>query len=167
MHGYLCLKQDQCMRYSLLIFTVLLTSCASRKPVDTSGNSPLIIFAGYKIFKGEEIPAAELRWYKLMEGIIKDDRQQQDGTKEFRVELKTKKEEVIDTRYFDDILKRNVEYVNDDGQFERKMITLDSADLIVRIPSKGLPEKIILSVKQKDGGYSTLHEFNIPQKSGK
>lgn len=155
------------MRYGLLIFTVLLTSCASRKPVDTSGVSPLIIFVGYKIFKGGEAPAAELRWYKLMEGTIKDARQQQDGTKEFRVELKTKKENVIDTRYFDDILKRNVEYVNDDGQFERKMITLDSADLIVRMPSKSLPEKIVLSVKGKDGSYKPLHEFNIPQKSGK
>lgn len=154
------------MRFSFMMLAFLLVSCAHRTSMETSATlTPGIIFIGYKIFKGSDVPAAELRWYKLSEGTLKDNENKEPDIKAFHLELRDKEGKKVADRFLADVLLKKVEYVNDEGLFERQMIALDSADLIIRIPFERMPEKIVLSARGTKDSYITLHEFNLPIRS--
>jgi len=136
-------KKTGLMSLLCLLALIILSCNPSKKTIDTflpdnkTGESPKILFLNYILSRDstKTIYEAQLISMIIREGTIKADRNQssQSGRNDLEILVQDRNQQIISHHHIPNPLDRSVEYVNDDGQFERKMINLDSAQFSVRL----------------------------------
>ena len=126
----------------LLIMISILMSCNPAKhtyksdPVGTKA-TPKILFLNYQISRDSTKTNynAQLINMIIKEGNIKEDQQHNGQAEIDDLELLVldRNQQTITQNLIPNPLDKSVEYVNDAGQFERKMIHLDSAQFSIRL----------------------------------
>jgi len=147
-----------------LIFLFLIHSCASVNEQSSEKEEPnRIVFVTYKIKKnkGNETEVSFLN-HKLVDGKIKGYSNNDLNTTEgdLKCTFLDNKRTVLQVVNIKNPLKRIVEYVNDSGNLEKRLIELDSSQFIIRAPfikntqylelrevTKGEKQKKLLSTK--------------------
>lgn len=116
---------------------------------NTSEESPSILFLDYQVTRDstKSFYNAQLINMTLVKGIIKDSPINITRAEKNDLELLVldNKLQTVSQRHIPNPLDRSVEYVNDAGQFERKMIHLDSAQFSVRLQIESRASSIVLT----------------------
>ena len=123
---------------SLLVSCNVSKSAASSSLAKTEAEeSPRILFLDYQLkrYESDSIIHASLLNLILVEGSIKEKRNDPVKPMEGDLELKVLdgKGQALSWRHIPNPLDRSVEYVNDSGHLEHKLIHLDSAQFSIRI----------------------------------
>ena len=149
----------------LLIMISILMSCNPAKhtyssdPVGTKA-TPKILFLNYQISRDSTKTnySAQLINTILKDGTIKVDQQHNEQAEINDLELLVldRNQQIISHRYIPNPLDKSVEYVNNAGQFERKMIHLDSAQFSIRLQIEPGASSILLNRFIGDDNEGTL-----------
>lgn len=139
----------------IILFVVSALSCNPPKNIHHSDpdknnaeESPAIMFLDYQVSRDstKTIYNAQLINMILVEGTIKDSQSNRTQAEKDDLELLVldNKQQTISQRLIPNPLDRSVEYVNDAGQFERRMIHLDSAQFSIRLQIESSAGSIVL-----------------------
>lgn len=139
----------------IILFMVSAMSCNPPKNThhsdpnkNNSEESPAILFLDYQVSRDstKSVYNAQLINMILINGTIKDSPINTTRAEKDDLELLVldNKQQTISQRHIPNPLDRSVEYVNDAGQFERKMIHLDSAQFSVRLQIESNASSIVL-----------------------
>jgi hypothetical protein len=140
----------------LLIMVSFMVSCNPSKNTyssDPQGSkareTSRILFLNYQISRDSTKTnySAQLINTILKDGTIKVDQQHNDQAEINDLELLVldRNQQIISHRYIPNPLDKSVEYVNNAGQFERKMIHLDSAQFSIRLQIEPGASSILLN----------------------
>ncbi|MCO6461166.1 MAG: hypothetical protein J5I59_07165 [Saprospiraceae bacterium] len=144
------------------LIAMISSNCKSGKPVQSPGvKADSMIFIGYKITKTDRDIKADLLWMQKVAGSVRMDEQSDPQQYEIRVTLSDESNKKIAEVYLKDVLRKNVEFVNDQGEFERKTIYPDSTEFVVRMPCPSKVKKARLFVKNEEGRFIRIHETKI------
>lgn len=128
------------MRCCYFFIVLLICSCGTSKDGVNQVGQPMettkIGFFNYLISK----TSAELVEIKFIDKIIVDGKLKTDGSLNNSLQKNTLKlfqidndSQALDSMYIENPLSKTVEYVNDDGQYEKRTINLDHAEFSVRL----------------------------------
>lgn len=134
----------------------ILVSCSPARHTHNSeqdgnnvGDHPKILFLDYQITRDSTRTnyTAQLINMIITEGSIKDVMQKsfQPENNDLKLLVLDKNHQAMIHHHIPNPLDKSVEYVNDAGQFERKMIHLDSAQFSVRLQIESDAESILLN----------------------
>jgi len=140
----------------LCLLVVYILSCNAPKNTynsdsgeSTVGEASKILFLNYKLTRDSATMTydAELLSMLAREGKIKDPGQDISQIEKGDLELLLvdMNDQTIIHRHIPNPLDRSVEYVNDAGQFERKMIHLDSAQISIRLQLEQGASSVLLN----------------------
>ncbi len=140
----------------LLIMVSFMVSCNPSKNTyssDPQGSkareTSRILFLNYQLIRDStnSIYDAQLISMIIRDGTIKDARHKTGQARKDDLELLVldRNQQIINHRYIPNPLDKSVEYVNNAGQFERKMIHLDSAQFSIRLQIEPGASSILLN----------------------
>lgn len=121
-----------------LIFLFLINSCANTKEqINEKEVLARIVFLTYSIQKNTE-KETEITFlnHKLVDGKIKDYSNNDKNTSEGDLEcvFLDSKKNVLQVLNIENPLRKVIEYVNDSGNLEKRIIELDSTQFVIRAP---------------------------------
>ncbi len=129
------------MKYIYILLLISLCSCDSVPKVSnkkkTSISEPKILFLNYKIYKTSTDAVRIKLLHKIIaKGILKTSFYERNNPKKGDIKCTqiNGKSRSVDSLFISNPLIKIIEYVNDSGQFEKKTITLDSAEFSIRMP---------------------------------
>lgn len=139
----------------IILFMVSAMSCnpskntiSSDQNENNSEEKSRILFLNYQLTRdsSQSNYNAQLINMILKNGTIKDSQINTDRAEKDDLELLVldNKQQTISQRHIPNPLDRSVEYVNEAGQFERRMIHLDSAQFSVRLQIESIASSIVL-----------------------
>ncbi len=150
-----------------LILISILISC--NPPKNTYSSDPQgskveetskIMFLDYQLTRDSTKSTYEARLINMIirEGKIKDDPNNSGQAEKDDLELMVldRNLQTLTHRYIPNPLDKSVEYVNDAGQFERKMIHLDSAQFSIRLQIDPGASSILLNRYTGNNNEGTL-----------
>ena len=140
----------------IILFVASAMSCNPPKNIHHSDpnknnaeESPSILFLDYQVSRDstKSFYDAQLINMTMVKGTIKDSQTNSARAEKDDLELLVldNKHQTISQHLIPNPLDRSVEYVNDAGQFERKMIHLDSAQFSVRLQIESSARSIVLN----------------------
>ena len=131
-----------------IVFSFLLAACSSPKPVATAEipviavesngevQEDVIVFLMFNIVKDTTAHSTSITAFQVYEseGTLKEALADSPPADQFLLcILSNEKETEKDTFYLEHPLYRNVEFVNDQMQLDRKLVELESAEFFARI----------------------------------
>jgi hypothetical protein len=138
----------------LFLLVAFIMSCNPAKhtyssdPVEIKA-TPKILFLNYQISRDSTKTNYSAQLINMIpkDGTIKVDQQHNGQAEIDDLELLVldRNQKIISHRYIPNPLDKSVEYVNDAGQFERKMIHLDSAQFSIRLQIEPSASSILLN----------------------
>ena len=140
----------------LWIMVISLVSCnppqhtySSDQEDSKAGEALKILFLDYQLTRDatDSTYVAQLINMIIRNGTIKEDQHNASEAVKDDLELLVldRNQQTISHRYIPNPLDRSVEYVNDAGQFERRMIHLDSAQFSIRLQIESGAGSIVLN----------------------
>lgn len=147
------------MRCIYGFFILFLLGCSTSKELPTIAqrtvekkSNPKIAFINLSLYKNKEaIYKAEIINTRVVEGRFKtnnNERQAQKKTSFSCLQL-DKNFKSIDSIIIDDPFVKDIEYVDDSGRFQRKIVKMDSTKLSLRLQVKNTAKFISIKYKNK------------------
>jgi hypothetical protein len=127
------------LRTSIVVLVLFIISCKTTYLTNTDAEiaepKPQILFLQYHLKQSNSKFTAQLTAKSKVEGKFKSSnevvsRMHSSDLKMVQLDIKNKP---LDSLFIDDPLHEEIEYVNTNNEFEKKIIQKDSADFFVRI----------------------------------
>jgi hypothetical protein len=143
---------------SLLLSIILVMSCASKQQIIENDieieQYPKLLFLNYTINKGENgEKTIALINQKTTDGKLKNKSEKKEKTSFGDLECITLDKDLnqIGLHAIKNPLKKIVEYINDFGNFEKKILDLDSAQFSIRLQLQSKVKYVRISELTKEG----------------
>jgi len=141
----------------LLILLIALLSCASKQHIETEEEpiitQPKLLFLNFEITKLNDIKSVSLINQIKTDGKLKghtsEDTKGDIGDLEYLILDKDLNQ--LEKHYIKNPLKKVIEFVNDSGNFEKKMLDLDRSEFSLKLQLKPKAEYIVINEITSEG----------------
>jgi len=141
----------------LLILLIALLSCASKQHIITEEEpiitQPKLLFLNFEITKLNDIKSVSLINQIKTDGKLKghtsEDTKGDIGDLEYLILDKDLNQ--LEKHYIKNPLKKVIEFVNDSGNFEKKMLDLDRSEFSLKLQLKPKAEYIVINEITSEG----------------
>lgn len=155
--------------FSFLFLSITLLACSRKQilpaesyQISLESNKNYILFANYLLEMKNNAPRATLVNYTIKEGKLKPQQNPFIPTIDYLIfEQLNDADESLDQLNSQNPLIKTYEFVDDNGQLNKKEVVLDSAEFSLRTQIIPSASKLILSYQKNNGEKLILHVLDL------